>query len=207
VQVAIVVADKESLDALTMRRLAHELQVEAMSLYHHVANKDDILDGMIDSVFSEIDVPPTSTDWKTAMRRRAHSVRAALSRHPWATSLMVSRAAPGPATLHHHDAVIGSLRLAGFSIEMSAHAYSVLDSYIYGFAHQEANLPFDTPAETKEIADAIAGQFPAGEYPHLMELTTQYVLQPGYDHGDEFQYGLDLILDGLDRKLHAPNSG
>jgi AcrR family transcriptional regulator len=207
VQVAIALADKESLEALTMRRLAHELQVEAMSLYHHVANKDDILDGMIDSVFSEIDVPPTSTDWKTAMRRRAHSVRAALSRHPWATSLMESRAAPGPATLHHHDAVIGSLRLAGFSIEMTAHAYSVLDSYIYGFAHQEANLPFDTPAETKEIADAIAGQFPAGEYPHLMELTTQYVLQPGYDHGDEFQYGLDLILDGLDRKLHAPNSG
>jgi AcrR family transcriptional regulator len=207
VHVAIALADAEGLEFLTMRRLAQELRVEAMSLYHHVANKDDILDGMIDGVFSEIDVPLTTTDWKTAMRRRAHSVRAALSRHPWATSLMESRTAPGPATLHHHDAVIGSLRQAGFSIKMTAHAYSVLDSYIYGFAHQEANLPFDTPAETKEIADAIAGQFPVGEYPHLVELTTQHVLQPGYDHGDEFEYGLELILDGLERSLQEQNTG
>jgi AcrR family transcriptional regulator len=199
--VAVALADAGGIGSLTMRRLAQELGVEAMSLYHHVANKDDILDGMVDIVFSEIDLPPTSTDWKTAMRRRAHSARVALSRHPWAITLMESRAAPGPATLRHHDAVIGSLRHAGFSIEMTAHAYSVLDSYIYGFAHQEINLPFDTAEETKELAGALLLQLPADDYPHLIELATGHVLQPGYDYGNEFEFGLDLILDGLERSL------
>jgi len=200
-QVAVALADTGGIGSLTMRRLAQALGVEAMSLYHHVANKDDILDGMVDIVFGEIALPPATTDWKTAMQRRAHSARTALARHPWAISLMESRATPGPATLRHHDAVIGCLRHAGFSIEMTAHAYSVLDSYIYGFAHQEMNLPFDTAEETKEVADAILHQFPAGEYPHLVELATEHVLQPGYDHGDEFEFGLDLILDGLARSL------
>ncbi len=199
--VAVALADAGGIGSLTMRKLAQELGVEAMSLYHHVANKDDILAGMVDIVFSEIDLPPTSTDWETAMRRRAHSARAALSRHPWAIGLMESRPAPGPATLRHHDAVIGCLRHAGFSIEMTAHAYSVLDSYIYGFAHQESNLPFDTAEETKEVADAILHQLLAGEYPHLIELTTEHVLKPGYDYGNEFEFGLDLILDGLERSL------
>jgi AcrR family transcriptional regulator len=197
----VSLADADGIESLTMRKLAQALGVEAMSLYHHVANKGDILDGMIDIVFAEIDLPPAGTDWKTAMRERAHSVRAALSRHPWATSLMESRTAPGPATLRHHDAVIGCLRRAGFSVAMTAHAYSVLDSYIYGFAHQEANLPFDTAEETREVADGIAAQFPAGEYPHLMELTAEHVLLPGYDHGEEFAFGLDLILDGLERSV------
>ena len=201
--VAVALADAEGIGSLTMRRLAHELGVEAMSLYHHVANKDDILDGMVDIVFGEIDLPPTSTDWRTAMQRRARSVRAALSRHPWAIGLMGSRRAPGPATLRHHDAVLGCLRLAGFSIEMTAHAYSVLDSYIYGFALQEASLPFDTAETTKEIADAILQRLSPDEYPHLVELTTEHVLNPGYDYGDEFEYGLDLILNGLERSLQS----
>jgi AcrR family transcriptional regulator len=199
--VAVALADAGGIGSLTMRKLAQELGVEAMSLYHHVANKGDILGGMVDIVFSEIDLPPTSTDWKTTMRRRAHSARAALSRHPWAISLMESRTAPGPATLRHHDAVIGSLRHAGFSIEMTAHAYSVLDSYIYGFAHQEINQPFDSAEETRELADAILHQLPADDYPHLIELATGHVLQPGYDYGNEFEFGLDLILDGLERSL------
>jgi AcrR family transcriptional regulator len=199
--VAVAVADGEGIGSLTMRRLAQELGVEAMSLYHHVANKDDILDGMIDIVFSEIDLPPASTDWKTAMRRRAQSARGVLSHHPWAISLMESRPTPGPANLRHHDAVLGCLRHAGFSVEMTAHAYSVLDSYIYGFAHLEMNLPFDTAEETKEVADAIRSQVRSGEYPHLMELATEHVLQPGYDYGNEFEFGLDLILDGLERSL------
>ena len=190
-----------------MRTLAQGLGVEAMSLYHHVANKDDILDGMVDIVFGEIDLPPTDTDWKTAMRRRAHSARAALARHPWAISLMESRKAPGPATLRHHDAVIGCLREAGFSIEMTAHAYSVLDSYIYGFAHQQVNLPFDTAQETKDLADAILHQLPADEYPNLVELTIEHVLQAGYDYGNEFEFGLDLILDGLERSLQRHATG
>jgi AcrR family transcriptional regulator len=187
-----------------MRKLGVELGVEAMSLYNHVANKTDLLDGMIDGVFAEIGLPPEGPDWKTAMRERGISIREVLSRHRWAIGLMESRATPGPATLRHHDAVIGVLRGAGFSVAMAAHAYSVLDSYIYGFALQEPSLPFDTGAETAALAQAIMGRFASGEYPHLTELTVEHVLQPGYDYGHEFEYGLDLILDGLERARHAP---
>ncbi len=196
---AVALADRSGLDALSMRKLGEAVGVEAMSLYHHVANKDDLLNGMIDVVFSEIDLPSGEADWKTAMRHRAISVRRVLSRHRWAIGLMESRPSPGPATLRHHDAVIGCLRNASFSVELTAHAYSVLDSYIYGFALQERSLPFDTPDETAELAQVILAQFPADEYPHLAELTTEHVLRPGYDYGNEFEFGLDLILDGLDR--------
>lgn len=198
---AVALADKSGIASLTMRRLGEAVGVEAMSLYNHVANKDDLLDGMIDVVFGEIDLPPDDTDWKTAMRQRGISVREVLSRHRWAIGLMESRTTPGPANLRHHDAVIGSLRNAGFSIELAAHAYSALDSYIYGFAMQEPSLPFDTPQQAAEVAQAIMAQLPAGEYPHLTELTTQHVLKPGYDYANEFEYGLDLILDGLERDM------
>jgi len=140
---------------------------------------------------------------KTAMRQRAVSARQALSRHRWAIGLMESRASPGPATLRHHDAVIGSLRHAGFSIEMAAHAYSALDSYIYGFALQEAGLPFDTGEETAELAQAMLARFPADQYPYLAEFTFEHMLKPGYDYGSEYEYGLDLILDGLDSALRT----
>jgi AcrR family transcriptional regulator len=196
---AVEFADGSGLDALSMRKLGEAVGVEAMSLYTHVANKDDLLDGMIDIVFGEVDLPSSKDDWKTAMRDRAFAIRRALSRHRWAIGLMESRKSPGPATLRHHDAVIGCLRNAGFSIELAAHAYSALDSYIYGFALQERGLPFDTPDETAELAQAIMGQFPTGEYPHLAELATEHVLRPGYDYGKEFEFGLDLILDGLAR--------
>ncbi|MCA1690653.1 MAG: TetR/AcrR family transcriptional regulator [Actinobacteria bacterium] len=196
---AVALADESGRGSLSMRKLGEALGVEAMSLYNHVANKDDLLDGMIDLVFSEIDLPSGETDWRTAMRRRAVSARLALSCHPWAIGLMESRASPGPETLRHHDSVIGSLRAAGFSIEMAAHAFSVLDSYIYGFALQEASLPFHTAEETAEVAQMILAQFPRDEYPHLAELTIEHVLQPGYDYGNEFEFGLDLILDGLER--------
>jgi AcrR family transcriptional regulator len=196
---AVVLADRDGVRALSMRKLAQELGVEAMSLYHHVANKDAILDGIVDVVFSEIDLPSGEADWKVAMRHRAISAREALCRHPWATGLMESRSTPGPATLRHHDAVLGILRTAGFSVELAAHANSLLDSYIYGFALQEANLPFDTPQETAELAQTIMAEFPADAYPHLTEMAVQHVLRPGYDYGNEYQFGLDLILDGLDR--------
>ena len=202
---AAALADRGGVRSLSMRKLAHELGVEAMSLYHHVANKDDILDGIVDVVFSEIELPSGDADWKAAMRQRAISAREALLRHPWATGLMESRSTPGPATLRHHDAVLGILRTAGFSVELAAHAFSVLDSYIYGFALQEANLPFDTPEETAEVAQAIMAELPADEYPHLTEMTVEHVLQPGYDYGNEFLFGLDLILDGLDRARHVSN--
>ena len=196
---AVALADESGIASLTMRKLGEAVGVEAMSLYNHVANKDDLLDGMIDVVFNEIGLPRSGTDWKTAMRQRAISVREVLSRHRWAIGLMESRRTPGPANVRHHDAVIGSLRNAGFSIELTAHGYSALDSYIYGFAMQEPSLPFDTPQQTAEVAQAIMAQLPAGEYPHLTELAIEHVLQPGYDYANEFKYGLDLILDGLER--------
>jgi AcrR family transcriptional regulator len=200
---AVALADRGGIGALSMRKLAQELGVEAMSLYHHVANKDDILDGIVDVVFGEIELPTGEAGWKAAMRRRAVSAREALRRHPWATGLMESRRTPGPANIRHHDAVLGVLRNAGFPVELAAHAYSLLDSYIYGFALQEASLPFHTPEETAEVAQEIMSEFPADEYPHLTEIATEHVLQPGYDYGDEFLYGLDLILDGLARALAA----
>ena len=200
---AVALADADGIDSLTMRKLAHELDVEAMSLYHHVANKHDILDGMVDMVFGEIELPSDGTDWKTAMRHRAASVRAALTRHPWAISIMESRTSPGPATLRHHDAVIGCCRKAGFSIEMAAHAFSLIDSYIYGFVLQEVNLPFDDTDNLEEVVDAILSRLSTDDYPHLAELTTEHVLQPGYSYGKEFGYGLGLILDGLEAGAHV----
>ncbi|HEY5987914.1 MAG TPA: TetR/AcrR family transcriptional regulator [Streptosporangiaceae bacterium] len=195
---AIAVADRGGIESLTIRSLAQELGVGPMSLYHHVANKEAILDGIIDIVFSEIDLPPADADWRSAMRQRATSARAVLRRHPWATPLMESRTNPGPATLRHHDAVLCTLRRAGFSTAMAAHAYSLLDSYIYGFALEEAALPFD-PNTVPDVAEAFLARFPAEQYPYLAELTTAHVLQPGYDYGSEFEFGLDLILDGLER--------
>jgi len=198
-QAAVGLADEGGVGALSMRKLGQVLGVEAMSLYNHVAGKADLLDGMIDVVFSEIGLPPAVGGWKSAMRARALSARAVLGRHRWAIGLMESRKTPGPATLRHHDAVLGCLRGAGFSVELTAHAYSLLDSYIYGFALQEASLPFGTPEETAQVTKEIAGQMPADEYPHLAELATAHVLQPGYQYGSEFEIGLDLILDALER--------
>ena len=201
---AVAFADQSGIGSLTMRKFGESMGVEAMSLYKHVANKDELLDGMVDIVFSEIDLPSRASGWKAEMRQRSVSARQALSRHRWAIGLMESRTSPGPATLRHHDAAIGSLRGAGFSIAMAAHALSVLDSYIYGFALQEATLPFHTAEETAQVAQMILAQFPRDEYPHLAELTIEYVLQPGYDYGNEFEFGLDLILDGLDGALETP---
>jgi AcrR family transcriptional regulator len=200
---AVALADDSGLRSLTMRRLGEAVGVEAMSLYNHVAGKDDLLDGMVDLVFGEIDLPTEEPDWKAAMRQRAISAREALTRHPWGIGLMESRTSPGPATLRHHDAVLGILRGAGFSIELAAHAFSALDSYVYGFAVQEASLPFDTAEETAEVAQAILRQLPADQYPHLAELTVEHVLQPGYDYANEFEFGLDLVLDGLERARNA----
>ena len=199
---AIALADSAGLGALTMRSLAQELDVKPMTLYHHVANKEEILDGIIDVVFEEIELPTDDADWRSAMRQRATSARHVLARHPWATPLMESRANPGPATLRHHDAVIGILRRSGFSIQLTAHAYSMLDAYIYGFALQEAGLPFDKDS-APEVTEAIMAHFPADAYPYLAELAVEHVLQPGYDYGNEFEFGLDLILDGFDRLMQS----
>src|SRR5665213_801606 len=197
---AIAFADQSGIAALSMRKLGDALGVEAMSLYNYVATKDQLLDGMVDLVFGEIDLPAAGADWKAAMRERAESARQALRRHPWAIALMSTRTSPGPATLRHHNAVIGCLRAGGYSVPMAAHAFSALDSYIYGFALQEATLPLgDTEQETVEVAAMMMAQVPADQYPHLTEFAVEHVMKPGYDYGAEFAFGLDLILDGLER--------
>ncbi|MEU3572574.1 TetR/AcrR family transcriptional regulator [Kitasatospora sp. NPDC036755] len=197
IRAAVELADEKGSAALTMRAIAQPLGVEAMSLYHHVAGREDILDGMVDAVFGEIELPPLGTDWKSSMHRRAVSARAALLRHPWAIGLMDSRVRPGPATLRHHDAVLGALRTGGFSVPMTAHAVSLIDSYLYGFVLQEVALPFKGGAESAEVAGAILDGMPADAYPHLAELATEHVLKPGYDYADEFAFGLALVLDAL----------
>jgi AcrR family transcriptional regulator len=199
---AVSLADTGGIDSLTMRRLGQELGVKAMSLYNHVANKDDVVDGMVDLVFSEIALSTDGAEWKAAMRKRAISAHQALLRHPWATSLMQSRTRPGPATLRHHDSVLGSLRQAGFTVVMAAHAFSVIDGYVYGFALQQINLPLQTPEEVSEVGHYILRQL-AGDYPHLAEMITEHAMKPGYDYADEFEFGLDLILDGLERLRDA----
>ncbi|QXV55887.1 TetR/AcrR family transcriptional regulator [Amycolatopsis sp. TNS106] len=196
---AIEVADRGGVEAMTMRRVAQHLGVEAMSLYHHVPNKDAILDGVVDAVFAAIELPGTETgDWRDAVRARASSAREVLSRHNWALGLMDSRRNPGPATLRHHDAVLGVLRRAGFTLPMAVHAVSLIDSYIGGFVLQESNLP---PSEdVPGVADDILDGLPRDEFPYLAEVITEHAQRPGYDHTKEFDYGLDLILEGLEAR-------
>jgi AcrR family transcriptional regulator len=200
-------ADTGGIETLTMRNLAEVLGVAPMSLYRHVANKDDLVDGLVDLVFGEIKRPTGDADWKSAMRERAISVRNVLMRHRWAIGLMESRTNPGPANLRHHDAVIGSLRAAGFDMAMAAHAYSLLDSYIYGFAQTQMNLPFDSGSDIAAMAQGMLQPFPLDAYPNLAAFITEHAMKPGYDYGEEFEYGLDLILDGLERARETPASG
>jgi AcrR family transcriptional regulator len=195
---AVALADQIGMESFTIRKLATELDSKPMTIYHHIANKEAIIDGMVDVVFSEIDLPPTDTDWQTGMLQRAHSARAVLARHWWAAPLMDSRTSPGPATLRHHDAVIGCLRRAGFSVAMTAHAYALIDSYIYGFALQESSLPATGGDDLAGLTETILEPVPDSDYPHLMELTTQHFAKPGYDFGHEFDFGLDLVLTALE---------
>jgi AcrR family transcriptional regulator len=201
-EAAVALADRVGLGAFSMRPLAQELGVVPMALYKHFANKDDLLDGMVDIVFGEIALPFGDVDWRSAMAGRAISTREALRRHDWAIGLMESRH-PGPANLRNHNAVMGCLREAGFPFEMAIHAYSVQDAYIYGFALQERDLGFETPQSAGDAArrraDAIGS---LDDYPYLAEVVTR-LPQTGYDSAVEFAWGLDLILDGLERLRHA----
>jgi AcrR family transcriptional regulator len=201
---AIRLADNEGVDKLSMRRLADELGAGVMSLYYYVANKDELLDAMIDIVFDEIELPTDPEGWKAAMWQRAVSARQVLARHPWAITLMESRTTPGPANLRHREAVTACLREAGFSVEMATHANWLLDSYVYGFALQEASLPFDTAEEFADIGeDVFMPQLPPDQYPYLNEAAAT-LLAAGYDPADEFTFGLDLILGALETLAAAP---
>ncbi len=210
-QAAVELAAREGIESLTMRKLADELGAGAMSLYHYVPNKEELLDGMVDIVFGEIEPPSTEVDWKTAMRQRAVSTREVLNRHRWAVGLMESRTTPGPASLRLHNAVLGCLREGGFSIDMTIQAYSVQDAYIYGFALQEKSLPFDSAEESAAVAEEQVRQFAelaeerqfaalAEEFPYLAEVVAGHVAKVGYDFRSEFEYGLDLILDALEKR-------
>ncbi|WP_067825429.1 TetR/AcrR family transcriptional regulator [Actinomadura kijaniata] len=207
-EAAIRVADRGGVEAITMRRVAQELGVEAMSLYNHVPNKDAILDGVVDMVFAAIEPPDADRDdWRDAIRARASSARAVLSRHSWALGFMDSRRNPGPATLRHHDAVLGVLREAGFTLPMAVHAVSLIDSYVGGFVLQEANLPVARPDDVEEVAGGILKDLPADELPYLTEVIVHHALRPGYDHTSEFGYGLDLILDALEARRSQGSGG
>ncbi len=210
-QTAVALAARDGIESLTMRKLADELGAGAMSLYYYVPNKDALLDEMVDIVFGEIELPSTDVDWRTALRRRAISTREALNRHRWAVGLMESRTTPGPASLRLHDAVLGCLREAGFSIELAIHAYSVQDAYIYGFALQEKSLPFESADESAALAEGQVREFAeladerqmgalADEFPYLAEVVAGHVAKVGYDFTTAFEYGLDLILEALEKR-------
>ncbi len=197
---AVEVADRIGVEPLTIRKLADHLDTKPMSLYHHVANKEAILDGMVDLVFSEIALPPVDLAWRDAIRQRCVSAREVLRRHPWAVPLMESRTSPGPATLQHHDEVLGCLRRGGLPVAVVAHAYAIVDAFVYGFAVQEASLPTgdDDGGGLGDAAEQMAAALPVDQFPHLAAFTLEHVLQPGYDFGDSFEVGLDVILDGIE---------
>ena len=196
---ALALADDVGMHAFTIRRLASVLGVAPMTIYHYFPNKDAIIDAMVDAVFAQIDLPPEDLEWKPAMRIRCVSTREVLNRHPWAPPYMESRTSPGPATLRHHEAVLGCLRGGGLSFQVTADAYAIVDSYLYGFALEEASLPAGGGEGIQDIAETMAAAFDADAYPYLVEFTAEHVMQPGYSFANSFEVGLDLILDGIDQ--------
>ena len=206
ISAAIKLADEGGLEALTMRKLGQALSVEAMALYHHFATKDRLIEGMIDRVHGEIQTPLDAVHWSTMARRRAKSVLEILSQHKWAPSLMESGVTPGPATMQDRESVLKCFREAGFSVEMTVHATSVLDIYTYGFAQQLANLSFETVEQAAEVGKAVMSQFPFDAYPYMGEMVTEHMLKAGYSPMDEFEFGLNLILDGIARFEPKPLS-
>lgn len=207
VEAAVQVADRGGLGQVSMRNIGKELGVEAMSLYHHFAGgKAAVLDALVDRVFAQVDLPDPHRPWRPAMADRAASARRVLAHHPWALGLIESRRTPGPALLRHHDAVLGCLRRNGFSVALASHAFSAIDAYVYGFVLTEVNLPFDTAEGVDEMAAEMQQSFPADAYPHLFEMISTLVVGQDYDYADEFGYGLDLLLDSLERR-HAEEQG
>ncbi len=199
---ALAMADESGIESLSMRLLGRRLGVEAMSLYNHVANKDDILDGIVDLVVEEIAIPSAATDWRYAMKERAASARLAFNNHPWASALMDSRVSSGPARLRYFDTMIGTLLGAGFSLELAAQAFSVLDCYIYGFARQRLNMGSGDENQNKKRAEALRGVMPDDVYPYLAQMA-ELTMKKGYDEEADFEFGLNLILDGLETILES----
>ena len=196
---AVELADEDGIEALSMRKLAQALGVEAMSLYHHVANKDELLDAMVDVVFTEVDLPAADGPWMVEVRGRCTSLREVLLRHPWAVGRLDSRRNPGMATLVHHDAVIGCLRGGGFTVRKAALAFATLDAFVFGFVIQQLGLPMEPGEDTADLAAEILASAPTDALPHLAEMAAEYVALPGYEFANEFEPGLDLIIEALER--------
>lgn len=198
VEAAVRVADEAGLAGISMRSVGRELGVEAMSLYHHVRNKEALLDAVVDWVYTRIELPGLDDPWRPAMAERAASQRRVLSRHRWAVQLIESRANPGAATMRHHDVILGCLRRNGFSVELATSGFSAIDSYIFGFVITEIQLPFDADVDTGAFAEELA--LPAVEYPYLAEMVETMVIGHDYDYANEFERGLELILDAIERR-------
>jgi AcrR family transcriptional regulator len=198
----LAIADESGIESLSMRLLGSRLGVEAMSLYNHVANKEEILDGILELVVEEITIPPVGAEWRSAMKERAVSARLAFSRHPWASALIDSRVSSGPARLRYLDAMIGTLHGAGFSFELAARAFSVLDCYIYGFAYQRLSQASGDEKQDKKRAKALRDVMPEGGYPYLAQMA-ELTMEKGYDEDADFDFGLTLILDGLESILKS----
>ena len=197
---AIDLADKAGVESLSMRKLAQELGVEAMSLYNHVRNKDDMLDGIVDGVVSEIDVSRSGADWKASLRQRVMTARAVVQRHPWAPRVIETRIGMSPTMLRYMDSVIGILREGGFSIDLAHHALHVMGSRVLGFT-QDLFDDSARAAPDQDMAATFAGEF-AARYPHAAEMAmaaTHDGVLGGCDDDAEFEFGLELILDGLER--------
>jgi AcrR family transcriptional regulator len=200
---AVDLADAEGLEALSMRRLAKELGVEAMSLYNHVANKDEILNGIIEIVTGEIEVPANGADWKASIRQSASSAHDAFLRHRWAVPLMMRTTNVIPTRMRWMEALLRTLREAGFSPNLTHHAYHALDSHITGFTLWQVSFPFDTREELLDLAEDFLRKIPADEYPYFLEHAHQHLVEPDPNEPNEFDFGLDLILDGLERLRDA----
>jgi AcrR family transcriptional regulator len=197
VEAAAAIADRDGLAVVSMRTVGRELGVEAMSLYHHVANKDALLDSLAEWVFAQLEPPPVGAPWRAALSERARSQRAVLSKHPWGLGLMESRQGAGPVLLQHHDAVLGCLFDNGFGTRLAGHAFSLLDAYVHGFVLTEVNLPFDEPGG----ADEIIAEMPLAAFPHLTRFAMERVAGHDYSYGEEFEVGLEMVLDAIAARL------
>ena len=197
---AMALADEIGLEPLTIRRLADHLGVRPMTIYHYVKNKDDIVDGMVGRVFDEVERPDPEAPWKEAVASRARSLRAALRRHPWAIPIMESRRTPGLDILEHHEAMLATWLRTGFPLQIVAHGLAVVDAFVYGFALQEAALPFgENDGDLTEASEQIIAPLSPEQYPALTRFTAEHVMQPGYSFGDSFEAGLGFMLDGVER--------
>jgi AcrR family transcriptional regulator len=202
IEAAAEVADAGGVAAVTMRSVAKILGVEAMSLYYHVANKDALLDSLADWVFEQITLPDVEDNWRIGMVARAHSARSVLSKHPWALGMLESRPTPGEKLLRHHDSVLGCLLRGGMTPVLAAHAFSAIDSYIFGFVLNEASLSSEPEnSEQEGFSAAVAKQ--AEKYPNMALIAMAAMNDFNFTFEDEFDYGLNLILDGFEERLHS----